>query len=41
MNLFFPLPIPVAALSKECERGCWLAGVAGSTRVGGLDVCLL
>ena len=37
INLMFPLPISVAARSKDCECGCWLAGVAGSNPVRGLD----
>jgi hypothetical protein len=40
INLLFPLPIPVAARSKDYECGCWLAGVAGSNPVRGPDDCL-
>ena len=34
-------PIPVAARSKAWVCGRWLAGIAGSNRAGGMDVCLL
>ena len=40
INLLFPLPMPVAARSKDYECGCWLAGVAGSNPVRGPDDCL-
>ena len=34
-------PIPVAAPSQACVCGSSLAGIAGSIRVGDMDVCLL
>jgi hypothetical protein len=33
-------PIPVAPQSKGCLHGLTLAGVAGSSRNGGMDICL-
>jgi len=34
------LPIPVAARSKPCGCGCWLAGIADSNPAERMDVCL-
>ena len=37
----FCMPVPVAALSKPWVCDLSLAGIAGSTPIEGLDVCLM
>lgn len=35
------VPLPVAARCKASVFGCWLAGIAGLSPAGGMDVCLV
>jgi len=33
--------IPMAARTKACVCGCWLAGILGSNSSGDMDICIL